>query len=233
LALQLGKQGRFPLWLAIGSMTHGLAIAHQGRADEGIAELMQGLASWERTGAALNQPYQRALLAEACLVAGRKEEGLRTLDASFCRPQEIWWLPEQYRLRAELLLLAPGSEVEAEASLRQALDLARSQESRSLELRAAMSLACLLRKQERAAEGRELLERCYTWFTEGFETPDLQEARALLEEMTPRRHDLRQTTEGICYSGEGRSCDVQTKARFQWLPVGQQCHLHLREGASR
>ncbi len=87
-------------------------------------------------------------------------------------------------MRAELLLLAPGSEAEAEASLRQALDLARSQKSKSLELRAAMSLARLLRKQGRAAEGRDLLAECYAWFTEGFDTPDLQEARELLEELT-------------------------------------------------
>jgi predicted ATPase len=106
------------------------------------------------------------------------------LEESFCFPEEVWWLPEQYRLRAELLLLGPGSEAEAEASLHQALELARNQKSRSLELRAAVSLARLLQKQGRVAEGRGLLAECYAWFTEGLDTPDLQEARALLEELS-------------------------------------------------
>jgi predicted ATPase len=111
------------------------------------------------------------------------------LEESFCFPEEVWWLSEQYRLRAELLLLAPGAEAEAETALRQALNLARSQKSKSLELRVAMSLARLLRQQGRAAEGRDLLAECYAWFTEGFETPDLREARELLEELAERRQE--------------------------------------------
>jgi predicted ATPase len=95
--------------------------------------------------------------------------------------EEVWWLAEQHRLRAELLLLAPGTEVEAEAVLRKAVEVACSQKSKSLELRAAMSLARLLRQQGRTAKGRELLAECYACFTEGFDTPDLQGARALLD----------------------------------------------------
>jgi predicted ATPase len=180
-ALQLASQGHFPLWQATAAMVHATAIAYQGHVEEGIAELSQGLAAFEETGARLALPYFRARLAELYLLAGRQEDGLNALEESLYHTEQVWWLPEQYRLRAELLLLAPGAEAEAEASLRQALDLAKSQKSRSLELRAAMSLARLLQKQGRAAEGRDLLAECYAWFTEGFETRDLQEARELLE----------------------------------------------------
>jgi predicted ATPase len=163
-------------------MHRGSALAHQGRVEEGIAVLRQGLDAWQATGTQLALPYSHARLAEAYLFAGRREEGLQALDESFCSVEEVWWAAEQYRLRAELLLLAPGNETEAEVTLSQALDLARSQKSKSLELRTAMSLARLLREQGRAAEGKDLLAECYAWFTEGFETPDLVEARELLEQ---------------------------------------------------
>jgi predicted ATPase len=94
-------------------------------------------------------------------------------------------LPEQYRVQAELRLLAPGAEAEAEAGLRQALDVARRQGAKILELRAAMSLARLLDGQGRAAEGQPLLADCYARFTEGFDTLDLQEARELLDQLGP------------------------------------------------
>jgi predicted ATPase len=185
-ALEAASQGRFSLWQSMASLVHGTALAHQGCADAGIGELSQGLASLKATGALLSAPYVRARLAEAYLLVGRREEGLQAIDESLSDPEQAWWLPEQYRLRAELLLLVPDFETEAEATLRQALELAKGQQSRSLELRAAMSLARLLQKQGRAAEGRCLLAECYAWFTEGFGTADLQEARELLEELTPR-----------------------------------------------
>jgi predicted ATPase len=180
-ALELSDQGHFRFLQAGCTMHRGSALAHQGRVEEGIAVLRHGLAAWDATGTQLALPYSHARLAEAYLLAGRREEGLRALDESFCSVDEVWWLAEQYRVRAELLLLAPGFETEAEAALRQALDVARSQKSRSLELRAAVSLARLLKKQRRAVEGRALLAKCYGWFSEGFDTADLQEARDLLD----------------------------------------------------
>ena len=101
--------------------------------------------------------------------------------------EEVWWLPERHRLRAELLLLTPGDETEAEALFRQALQTARGQGSRSLELRAATSLAHLLQEQGRIAEGQAMLGEVYDWFTEGFDTFDLLEARELLEELAERQ----------------------------------------------
>jgi predicted ATPase len=195
VALQLSSQGGFALMYANALMMDGIALVHQGHGEQGIAELVQGIGLSDATGSGLTSHHCRALLAEAYLVAGRREEGLKAIADALSSADlgsQGWWLPEQYRVRAELLLLEPGSEAEAEASLRQALDLARSQKSKSLELRAATSLARLLRKQGRAAEGRDLLAECYAWFTEGFDTPDLQEARELLEELIPTEERTRQ-----------------------------------------
>src|SRR5262249_13228262 len=98
--------------------------------------------------------------------------------------EERWWEAEIHRLRGVLLLRQPGTpQAEAEAWLQRALDVARRQEARSLELRAAMSLARLWQQQGKHAAARELLAPIYGWFTEGFDTPDLQEAKALLEEL--------------------------------------------------
>jgi predicted ATPase len=191
-ALGLAGRGQFPFWQAGCTMLRGSALAQQGRVEEGIAALQEGLAGWEATGTQLALPYFRARLAEACLITREREEGLEALNQSFFHTEEVWWYAEQYRLRAELFLLAPGHDAEAEALLRQALEVARSQKSKSLELRAAMSLARLLQKEGRAAEGRDLLAECYAWFTEGLDTPDLQEARELLEELIPTEERTRQ-----------------------------------------
>ncbi|NIO70167.1 MAG: hypothetical protein GTN71_14355, partial [Anaerolineae bacterium] len=104
-ALQLASQGHFPLWQATAAMVHATAIAYQGHVEEGIAELSQGLAAFEETGARLALPYFRARLAELYLLAGRQEDGLNALEESLYHTEQVWWLPEQYRLRAELLLL--------------------------------------------------------------------------------------------------------------------------------
>jgi predicted ATPase len=166
-------------------MLRGTATAYQGRAEEGISELSEGLAGLEATGTRLAAPYFRARLAEAYLLSGRRQEGLGAIEESLSSAEQAWWLPEQYRIQAELLLLAPDAAVDAEATLRQALAAARRQGSKMLELRAATSLARLLHDQDRAAEGRQLLADCYARFTEGFDTRDLQEARALLDELGP------------------------------------------------
>jgi predicted ATPase len=183
LASDLAAQGRFALWQAGCAMLRGSVLAHQGRWDEGIAVLQQGLAGWEATGSRLALACIRARLAEAYLLARRQTEGLEALDASLCMVEEGYWLPEQHRLCGELLLLTPGNEAEAEASFRKALEVARSQGAKSFELRAAMSLARFLQRHGRTAEGRELLAQCYGWFTEGFDTPDLLDARDLLGQL--------------------------------------------------
>jgi predicted ATPase len=181
-ALALARKGSFKMREANAAVLHGIALAHQGHTRQGLAELTQGLYLWAASGAGL-VAYGRACLAEAYWLDGQHDEGLRAADEALYPNEEAWWLPEQYRLRAELLLLAPGGEAEAEALFRQAADLAHSQGARSLELRALTGLARLLRQQGRAPEAHDLLAECYASFTERPDAPDLQEARELLAEL--------------------------------------------------
>jgi tetratricopeptide (TPR) repeat protein len=194
--LKLADQWRFPFSRAGCTMHHGVALARLGNLESGIELLRQGLDAWKamRTGMAL--AFWHTRLAELYLLAGKRAEGLAALDESLRYEEEVYWLPEQNRIRAELLLLAPGNEEEAESILCQSLDLARSEGARSLELRSAMSLARLLRKQDRAAEGKDILAQCYAWFTEGFDTKDLGEAKELLAELESEsnRHPMRGMT---------------------------------------
>jgi predicted ATPase len=128
-----------------------------------------------------------ALLADVCDHLGHPADGLQALaEASTLMEQqeERWWEAEICRLRGVLLLRQPGTpQAEAEAWLQRALDVARRQEAKSLELRAAMSLARLWQQQGKQAEVHEILASVYGWFTEGFDTADLQDAQALLEDL--------------------------------------------------
>ena len=136
-------------------------------------------------GQQLSVPYLCTLLAEVSAHLGHTEDGLQALAEAHTlveQHEERWWEAEVHRLRGVLLLRQPGTpQAEAEAWLQRALDVARRQEAKSLELRAAMSLARLWQQQGKRAEAYELLAPIYGWFTEGFDTADLQEARALLD----------------------------------------------------
>ena len=133
------------------------------------------------------RPYYLALFAEASAKVGQTAEGLEALTealATLARSMTRWWEAEMYRLRGELLLQQTVAQMEeAEVCFQQALAVARRQQAKSLELRAAMSLARLWRRQGKQVEAHELLAPVYGWFTEGFDTADLQEAKALLEEL--------------------------------------------------
>jgi predicted ATPase len=163
----------------------GWALAEQGQGAEGIAQIRQGLAAWQAMGEALYQPRFRALLAEIYGNVGQPETGLTVLAevlADVHNTGLCYCEAELYRLKGELLLQqATGSGDEAEICFRQALDIARRQQAKSLELRAATSLARLWQQQGKRAEARELLAPIYGWFTEGFDTADLQKAQALLK----------------------------------------------------
>jgi class 3 adenylate cyclase/predicted ATPase len=197
-----GEQG-FPFFLAQGTILRGWALAEQERAAEGIAQMRQGLAGHEATGALLIRPYWFSLLARAYGRSGRAEDGLRVLSEALAMTHDQHvWEAELHRLKGELLLARPsgaddadaaaiptdapvaapaGPPVEAEVCFRHALDVARGQQARSLELRAGTSLARLWEGQGKRAEARELLAPIYGWFTEGFDTSDLREAKALLD----------------------------------------------------
>jgi predicted ATPase len=147
----------------------------------------QGLAAWEATGAELLKPCVLALLAEAYGKVGQADVGLTLLDealATVNKHGERFYEAELYRLKGELLLaLSEEHQAEAESCFHQALAIARRQQAKSWELRAAMSLSRLWQQQGKRTEAQALLAPIYGWFTEGFDTVDLQEAKALLEEL--------------------------------------------------
>ena len=140
-------------------------------------------------GTALFVPYSCAVLADVSEHLGHPEDGLQALAEAHTlveQHEERWWEAEISRLRGVLLLrqTMPQQEEEAETGLQRALGVAHRQEAKSLELRAAMSLASLWRQQGKQAEAHSLLAPVYIWFTEGFDTADLQEAGALLDALT-------------------------------------------------
>jgi predicted ATPase len=186
-AVTLSTAQDFTLWSALGASLRGWALAMQGQGEEGIAQIRQGIAAFRATGAAILAPYFSTLLADVSDHLGHTEDSLWALAEAHTlveQHEERYWEAEVHRLRGVLLLRQPGTpQEEAEAWLRRALDVARHQEAKSLELRAAMSLARLWQQQGRYAEARDLLAPIYGWFTEGFATADLQEAKALLDEL--------------------------------------------------
>jgi class 3 adenylate cyclase/predicted ATPase len=168
-------------------LPRGWALAQQGEVTEGIAQIRQGFAAWRATGAGVAWPWFLALLAEACGKVGQLDEGLRALEealATVQRNEEGHYKAEVYRLRGELLLQQSAEQQgEAEEHFHQALTVARRRQAKSWELRAAMSLSRLWQQQGKRTEAYELLAPIFGWFTEGFDTADLQEAKALLEEL--------------------------------------------------
>ena len=190
--LALATEHGFPFWLAYGTILSGWALAAQGRVAEGIERMQQGLSAYRATGAELWQTHFLALLADTYARAGQAEAGLKTLTEALAmvdRTQERVCEAELYRLKGALTLLQPGCEGEeagrrdeAEVCFLQAIAIARRQGARSLELRAVMDLSRLWRQQGKPGEARQMLAETYGWFTEGFDTADLQEAKALLDE---------------------------------------------------
>jgi predicted ATPase len=185
--MALSREQSFALLLHGGAILHGWAMAEQGRLAEGISQMRRGLAGWQATGALSHRPYHLALLAEALARDGEVQDGLTALNEALelsAASGERFLEAELYRLRGELLLAGAAAADKAEASFRQALAVADGQQARSLQLRAAMSLGRLYRHQGRQAEARPLLAGAHSWFTEGFDLPDLQEAKALLEQIS-------------------------------------------------
>jgi predicted ATPase len=190
-AVALSTAQGFPLYAALGTIFRGWALAVQGQGEEGLAQVRQGIAAWRATGAALQVPYFCTLLAEVCDHLGHPADGLQALAEAHTlveQHEERWWEAEVCRLGGVLLLRQPGTpQAEAETWLQRALDVARRQEAKALELRVAMSLARLWQQQGKCTDARELLAPVYNWFTEGFDTADLQEARALLDALGEER----------------------------------------------
>ena len=187
-AMARAREQGVPQWLTVGTILRGWALARQGQAEEGIAQIRHALAAWRAMGAGMAVSHWLVLLAEAYGHAGQAEEGLRLLAEALVHVDSTGERPsaaEVYWLKGELLLRqAIPDEVQAETCWHQALDIARRQQTKSWELRAAVSLARLWQQQGKNAEARDLLAPIYGWFTEGFDTADLQEAKALLEALS-------------------------------------------------
>jgi class 3 adenylate cyclase/predicted ATPase len=183
--ISLATQQGFPYFMADGSILHGWALTHQGQVKEGIEQMHQGLIAFCATGAALLRPYYLALLAEAHSAIGEPETGLTGLAEALTlvdKTGEQWCESELHRLKGELLLQQNSDNATAaETCFQHAITIAQNQQAKSFELRAATSLARLWQQQGKRQEAYDLLAPVYHWFTEGFDTADLQEAKALLD----------------------------------------------------
>jgi predicted ATPase len=187
-AILLATEQGFPQWRTMSCLLRGWALAQQaGQAREGLEQMHQSMHAFRATGTEVMQPYFLALLAEAHGVMGQPEAGLTALAEALTFAEttgERWYEPEIHRLKGELLLQqSSDNHTEAETCLHQAISIARSQQAKSLELRAATSLARLWQSQEKRQEAYDLLAPVYNWFTEGFDTADLKDAKALLDEL--------------------------------------------------
>jgi DNA-binding winged helix-turn-helix (wHTH) protein/predicted ATPase len=204
-AMTLSTEHGFLYWLAVGTILKGWAQAEQGDGEAGLMQLHQGLAAYRTTRAELGWPHWLALLIDGYEKSGQTQEGLAAVAEALARVEktgERWYEAELQRLQGQLTLqkfqvpgfkfrvpstqhLAPSTqaEAEAEACFHKAIEIARRQQAKSLELRATMSLARLWQRQGKKKQARQLLAEIYGWFTEGFETKDLQEAKALLAEL--------------------------------------------------
>jgi predicted ATPase len=203
-AMALAIEQEFSLILVLGTYARGWALAEQGQKEEGIAQMRQGLDAYQAMGAEVGRQWFLALLAETQGKVGQVEEGLHVLDeatAVMRKTEQRNYEAELYRLKGQLtlqkfqvsgskfqVLKSPesvvwGPESEAEECFLKAIEIARQQQAKSLELRAVTSLSRLWQQQGKREEARQMLAEIYGWFTEGFDTADLQEAKVLLGEL--------------------------------------------------
>jgi predicted ATPase len=178
------EQG-FPQWRAAGTIHRGWITVKSGDVGEGISLLRSGSTTFRATGTEAWMPHHIVLLARAFEIAGQIDEGVTLLDDALQIAERtgVRWLEAEPNRYKGQLLLRQGHADAAEELYRKALSIAREQEAKLWELRAAVSFARLRRDQGRRAEARELLAPVYGWFTEGFDTPDLKEAKVLLDEL--------------------------------------------------
>ena len=201
--IDLSTEHELMFYLSNGFLFLGGALAEQGQVEEGVAQIRHAMTTWQTTGTELNRSYILALLAKACGKTARVEEGLMLLAEALAMVGKTggrWWEAELYRLRGELTLQkfqvsgskfqvtnpqspTPNPQAEAEACFHKAIEIACQQSAKSLELRAVMSLSRLWLSQGKKVEAQQMLAEIYGWFTEGFDTADLKEAKALLEEL--------------------------------------------------
>jgi predicted ATPase len=198
------EHGFGEFWVAHTNVWQGWVLAERGQQEEGISLMRYGMAAYRAAGAELLRQYWLALLAEVYAKMGEQEQGRKALAEARVivdKTGECWWEAELHRLEGELTLHqlkmnnakltipetshhAANTPAEAEGYFLKAIEIAQKQQAKSLELRASMSLARLWQSQDRKAEAHKMLSEVYNWFTEGFDTKDLQEAKALLDALT-------------------------------------------------
>jgi class 3 adenylate cyclase/predicted ATPase len=183
----LAEEKGAPYWKAAGTALRGGLFAVSGKASDAVLAITSGIASHRSTGATLNEPWHLGLLAIAYAELGQPDDARRCIDEAIDkveRSKEKWCEAELNRIAGEVALKSPVPDTEkAETSFDRALAVARQQQTKSWELRAAMCLARLWRDQGKVQQARELLAPVYGWFTEGFDTLDLRDAKALLDEL--------------------------------------------------
>ncbi len=200
--LALCEEHGFSQFVGMGRLYQGVTLCQQGRTEEGVTQIRQGLAAQQAAGMELVKPYHLSLLAEGCEKAGSPEEGLNVLVEALEKVNssgERVYEAELHRLKGMMTLqqakqkskgksqkskIETDPQGEAEAYFQKAISIAQRQEAKSLELRATMCLARLWLAQGKGAEAHRRLAAVYNWFTEGFDTADLQEAKALLAQLT-------------------------------------------------
>ena len=185
--MALAAEQGFDYLLVLGQIMAGWARAEQGQGAEGMTQIRQGLTAIRVAGAEIVRPYFLALLSEAHRKAGQTEAGLRVVAEALSEGDETgqrYYEAELYRLKGELLLAqAVNNCTVAETCFHKAIAIAQNQSAKSLELRASTSLAKLWQQQGKRQDAYDLLAPVYNWFTEGFDTADLKDAKALLDEL--------------------------------------------------
>jgi class 3 adenylate cyclase/predicted ATPase len=185
-SIALAEEKSALLWKAGGTMNQGCVLVLTGRASDAIDKLTAGITAWRTTGATLWLPCYVSYLARADAEFGKFYDAWRCIDEAMTAMEtgkEKWCEAEVHRIAGEIALRSPDDAAKAEAYFERALAVARQQQAKSWELRTAMSMARLWRSQGKPQQARELLAPVYGWFMEGFDTCDLKEAKALLEEL--------------------------------------------------
>jgi adenylate cyclase len=185
--IEISRENGFTAWIDSANLSLGRALVFKGDQDSGIAMMRDALAGMREHGAEMIRTFALPLMADSFLRSNRIEQGLEIIEDAFAsfhatgaRIQEA----EAHRLKGELLLMSGNGAAPAAAQcFREAIEVARRQSAKSWELRATMSLARLLSGHNRRAEARTMLAGIYNWFTEGFDTADLTDAKALLDEL--------------------------------------------------
>ena len=186
-AIAQDRRYELQYWLPTSLIIQGRLLVEHGEVDAGIVQIRAGIQAYESMHQDLYRPYSLAMLAQAQAKAGYSEQALATLDealATVNQHGDRWYEVELHRLKGELLDKLEMVSSIVEACFQQAYALAHAQKTKSLELRAAMSLSRFWQRQGKREQARQLLAETYGWFTEGFDTADLQEAKALLEELS-------------------------------------------------